>query len=225
MRFLVLYIVIFLAAVNVNGQIEKERVKLVIPADTSAVTPPADAPTPNTLDKKLDNKSIFDQPNLIHPKPLIDRDKDLGFGKKNNLLRAGQGTDLEQRINKQVQREDEGMVVFKRNQFLGDIKTESGKVKIVYRDHQLEDGDLIRIIINDEVVQYRVMLTNMSKSIEVFLKDGFNKVDFKALNQGTSGPNTAEFRVYDDAGNLLSAKQWNLATGYKASIIIVKEVE
>jgi hypothetical protein len=52
---------------------------------------------------------------------------------------------------------------------------------------------------------------------------GFNKVDFEAINQGESGPNTAEFQVYDDKGQLISANQWNLATGFKASIILIKD--
>ena len=38
-----------------------------------------------------------------------------------------------------------------------------------------------------------------------------------------TGPNTAEVRVYDEAGNLTAANQWNLATGVKATFIIVKE--
>ena len=48
------------------------------------------------------------------------------------------------------------------------------------------------------------------------------RVDFEAINQGESGPNTAEFQVYDDKGQLISANQWNLATGFKASIILIK---
>ena len=59
--------------------------------------------------------------------------------------------------------------------------------------------------------------------IATIIPKGFNKIDFEALNQGTAGPNTAEFRVYDDQGLLVSANQWNLATGFKATIIIVKE--
>ena len=50
-----------------------------------------------------------------------------------------------------------------------------------------------------------------------------NKIDFVALNQGSSGPNTAELRIYDDSENLLSANQWNLATGSTATLIIVKK--
>ena len=49
------------------------------------------------------------------------------------------------------------------------------------------------------------------------------KIDFEALNQGTAVPNTAEVRVYDDKGSLISASQWNLGTGFKATILLVKE--
>ena len=44
-----------------------------------------------------------------------------------------------------------------------------------------------------------------------------------ALNQGDSGPNTAELRIYDDNDILISSNQWNLATGAKATLIIVKQ--
>ena len=54
------------------------------------------------------------------------------------------------------------------------------------------------------------------------LKNGFNVVDFVALNQGTSGPNTAEIIVYDDQGKLVGTNRWNLATGVKATYIIYK---
>ncbi|ETN95523.1 secreted protein [Zhouia amylolytica AD3] len=219
-------IVLLFSFSSINAQIEKEKIKLVIPADSSAIAPPSDVPKPDLNKKEKSNFSLLNSPNLRRPEPLIDRSKSLGFGEKSKLLRAGEGLGLEQRLNKSVRpREDENMAVFKRNQFLGDIKTTSGKIEIRYRDHQLEDGDMVKVIINDEVVQVRVVLTNMSKGISVPLKDGFNTIEFKALNQGTSGPNTAEFRVYDENGVLLSAKQWNLATGYKASMVVVKEVE
>ena len=56
-----------------------------------------------------------------------------------------------------------------------------------------------------------------------YLVCGFNKIDFIALNQGSSGPNTAEVRVYNENGDLVSANQWNLATGVRATYILVKE--
>ena len=49
-----------------------------------------------------------------------------------------------------------------------------------------------------------------------------DEIDFVALNQGSSGPNTAEVRVYDDIGNLVGNNRWNLATGVKATYIVYK---
>ncbi|MNG26625.1 hypothetical protein D3C84_1116380 [compost metagenome] len=93
----------------------------------------------------------------------------------------------------------------------------------MYRDAQYVDGDLIRVYLNGEIIQTQVYLDSNFKGFEIALKKGFNKIDFEALNQGDSGPNTAEFRVYDDKKKLVSASEWNLGTGFKASIIIVKE--
>lgn len=109
------------------------------------------------------------------------------------------------------------------DQYFGDFKSNATSVNISYRDHGYVDGDLIQVRLNDDVVQARVFLNGSFSGFKLDLQKGFNKIDFVALNQGESGPNTAEFRVVDDMGNLVSANRWNLATGVKATIIIVKE--
>ena len=78
-------------------------------------------------------------------------------------------------------------------------------------------------MVNDKEVVPRVLLMERFRSISIDLVMGFNKIDFVALNQGTSGPNTAEVRVFDDEGKLVGANRWNLATCVKATYIIVKE--
>ncbi|WNH12334.1 hypothetical protein [Thalassobellus suaedae] len=109
------------------------------------------------------------------------------------------------------------------DQFLGDFKSKAKFVNVVYRDHGYVDGDVIQVLVNDDIIHARVFLSGGFKGFKLDLQKGFNKIDFLALNQGSSGPNTAEFRVVDDAGNLVSANQWNLAKGVKATIIIMKE--
>ena len=52
---------------------------------------------------------------------------------------------------------------------------------------------------------------------------GFNRIEFEALNQGSSGPNTAQVLVTDDTGVVIHNNRWNLSTGSRASLIIVKE--
>ena len=109
------------------------------------------------------------------------------------------------------------------DQFLGDFRSNGTKVNIICRDHEFPDGDLVRVFVNDEIFIPSLLLTAGYKSFDVPLTIGFNKIVFLALNQGESGPNTAEFQVFDDNGVLVSSKKWNLLTGVKATIIVTKE--
>ena len=112
---------------------------------------------------------------------------------------------------------------FKADQYLGDFISSTKNVRIVFRDHQEPDGDRVQIRFNDDVIYPNILLTQRYKKMDVKLLEGFNKIDFVALNQGESGPNTAEVRVYDDDGNVMMSNLWNLATGSKATFIVVKQ--
>lgn len=109
------------------------------------------------------------------------------------------------------------------NQYLGDFKTGVSKVNIIYRDHMYPDGDRVRVFVNDDVVMPNVLLQSSFSGFQLDLVEGFNKIDFQALNQGDSGPNTAELQILDSSGNVIAASQWNLATGVKATLIVIKE--
>lgn len=110
----------------------------------------------------------------------------------------------------------------KGNQFFGDFTNNGAFVRVYCRDHQAFDGDRISILVNDKLEIHDVLLTNNFKGFQIELKPGFNKVEFLALNQGESGPNTAEFSVLDEKGTTISSAQWNLATGSKAHFVIIK---
>lgn len=107
-------------------------------------------------------------------------------------------------------------------QDLGKYYTSSDAVKISWRDSQVVDGDRVDIIVNDTVVVHNVTLLAKYHSIYVDLKGGFTKIEFKALNQGQSGPNTADFKVETEKGTVLTHGQWNLLTGVKAHLTVVK---
>ena len=111
----------------------------------------------------------------------------------------------------------------KKDQDLGDVKTGGEFVEVYCRDHEFVDGDKVRIIVNGEVIYNSLSLVGRYSPILVKLKDGFNTIEFEALNQGSSGPNTAELKVLDDIGQPLAKNEWNLLTGAKANIIVVKE--
>jgi len=106
---------------------------------------------------------------------------------------------------------------------LCDVKTGSKFVSVKYRDHEYVDGDRIRIYVNKDIVQSSVYLGGSFSGFTLTLEEGENEIVFEALNQGSSGPNTAELHVYDDNGTIISAKEWNLLTGHRATIKVIKE--
>ena len=111
---------------------------------------------------------------------------------------------------------------YAKDQFLGELSTQADNVNIKYRDHEYVDGDRIRVYVNGDVVQSNVSLGSAFSGFVLALIPGENVIEFEALNQGSSGPNTAELHVYDDNGLIISAKEWNLLTGRKAIIRVNK---
>ncbi len=111
----------------------------------------------------------------------------------------------------------------KKDQYLGDFTTSGKFVEVYCRDHEYVDGDRVRILVNGEVVYNNLPLTGGYSPLLIKLKDGFNTIEFEALNQGSSGPNTAELKVFDDNGQPITQNEWNLLTGAKANVIILKE--
>ncbi len=110
-----------------------------------------------------------------------------------------------------------------KDQYLGDFKTTAKTATFMYRDHEFVDGDMIRIYVNGEIAIPQARLEGSFKGFDLPLQSGFNKIDFEALNQGSSGPNTAQLNIYDEIGNLLASYEWNLLTGNKATAILVKQ--
>lgn len=170
--------------------------------------------------------------------PNIDKDKTSGNIKKDKSLYSEKETEIpfsmiyndglrsageifEERWNKEAQAL--GIKRFMSDQFLGSYNIDSKFVNIVCRDHEYPDGDRVSVSVNDNVVYRSVTLTSQYRRLQIDLSNGINKIDITALNQGDSGPNTAEFVVYDDKGNVVSSKEWNLLTGVKATITFINE--
>ena len=126
------------------------------------------------------------------------------------------------RLNAQANESKKNINKFKVDMFLGEISTDGELITIVLRDHEYPDGDIIEVLVNDKIVLPAILLSEKAVGFKLDLKAGFNVIDFVALNQGSSGPNTAEVRVYDDIGNLVGNNRWNLATGVKATYIVYK---
>ncbi len=107
--------------------------------------------------------------------------------------------------------------------YLGDVSTRGEFVGIAIRDHGEIDGDRILIIVNDQIVEYNVLLSGRFVKLDIPLKDGFNTIEFKALNQGYVGLNTAQVIAVDENGEVIHNNNWMLSTGATAKIVIVKK--
>lgn len=108
------------------------------------------------------------------------------------------------------------------DQYLGGFSSTSSKIYILCKDFQYPDGDRVTIYVNDEPVIIDITLESRVLQFALPLKKGLNVISFKALNQGSSGPNTAAFAIYDEDANEISSNAWNLATGAKATLSIAR---
>ncbi len=138
------------------------------------------------------------------------------------LLQAGHDLVIDPKVG---EKEKKGSKKHFGDQYLGDVKTTAKFVGIVCRDHEYVDGDRVKIYLNGEVIEPNILLSGNFKGVNIDLIKGFNRLDFEALNQGSSGPNTAQVVVADEKGQVIHNNRWNLSTGSKASLIVIKEEE
>ena len=189
---------------------------------------PAVQPLKIESNNNLDNKNqgtALKMPSVIDPSPNYNlKDsltaRNIKMLPDNELVQAGHNLKIDPKIGT---REKDKANKHYGDTYLGDIKNNGKFVGIVCRDHEFVDGDRVKIYANGEVVEPNILLTSAFKGINLNLDKGFNRLDFEALNQGSSGPNTAQVDVYDEKGQLIYSNKWNLSTGSKASMIIVKE--
>jgi hypothetical protein len=110
---------------------------------------------------------------------------------------------------------------FAKDMYLGDFVTTSDKIVFLCRDHMMFDGDRVQVRLNGQIIIQNLLLENPYKEITIPLAKGFNKIEFVALNQGESGPNTAELKAIDN-GTVITRNVWNLLTGVKATTVVVR---
>ena len=74
-----------------------------------------------------------------------------------------------------------------------------------------------------QIIHPNITLRNSAYIIDVQLKVGLNTIEFFALNEGSSSPNTAQLKVYNESDVIIASGEWLLTTGYKASLIVLRE--
>jgi len=222
MRFLLTGILLLSFTLSLSAQVDrKEKKSIRIPAveskekkDSSDTKTDKDIKTKTGIDKgsnKINGLSVK-RTNLDFLKPK----REFSMFDNNKLKHSGEI--YQKRLDKQMENV-EAIVQTISDEFLGEYNLKVEFVNIVCRDYGAVDGDLVSISLNDKIIYPRVQLTGNYRRIRIDLENGPNKLDIKALNEGFNSPNTAEFKVYDDLGNLVSSKMWALFTGYKATVV------
>ena len=170
--------------------------------------------------EKLPNpasKNPFISRTLEHSDFPVEKKEELNMRTGNDLLTAGDFIEKKWTEDKKASEE------YAADQYLGDFKTNGNFVEIYCRDYQYVDGDRVRVYVNGKMVHSSILLQANYTPVLVTLESGFNTIEFEALNQGTSGPNTASFKVIGEDGRMITSSEWNLLTGAKATMIVVKE--
>ena len=204
MKKILLFVLITFSTFTYSQVENRNRNVDVAPPKTKTILPLVTPVNPNAFTIKKEEK----------------KDLPKGMMNKSNEYFLNPGDSYAKRLNKEKEKNPNNYLG---DAYLGDVATVSDAANIVCRDFEYVDGDRVRIMVNDEIVVQNLTLDSRFRGINLKLGEGFNKIDFIALNQGDSGPNTAELRIYDDNKKLISSNQWNLATGAKATLIIVKK--
>ena len=163
--------------------------------------------------------STTNRPYLYH-KPLTDF-----FKKPSGIDMTAKSTLLKPtwKIKQKFKEGQKDNSKFGRDHYLGDLKTKSKYIRIKCRDHEYVDGDRIRLLLNKGIIHPNITLTGSFYVIDIEMEEGLNTIEFEALNEGLSSPNTAELKIYDENDVLLSSNRWLITTGYKARLIILKQ--
>lgn len=200
-----------------NAQLDKPLEGIRITPLDSLITTDLDFNLKLSPIAGLSNKNV---PLKINYTPIGD-----SFKKKSGVNMAAKSTlqkpswDIKQKFT-----EDKADVSrFSKDYNLGDLRTGSRTVIIKCRDHEYVDGDRIRLMVNNVVIHPNLTLSGEFYSIDIDLKDGVNVVQFLALNEGLSRPNTAQLQVLDEAGLVIGSNRWFITTGYRANLTIIKD--
>lgn len=216
----IIFSLTFIIAFALAAQAQPDRSTggLVIPRSDKPTTSPTPSPTPSgyvspfKVDPfKKEFKSTLQVGAEEKPSTILEQ--------KNNYTTGG--SEYADRVA--IKPKGESSDAYKGNIDYGIIRTKSPYIILSAYDFGAEDGDRVKVTVNDVVVTYNVTLSNYTQVIIINLSEGFNDIRIEALNQGTLGPNTGGFTIYDSNENKLKNNEWNLATGFHGKFLVIRE--
>ncbi|MBF0437260.1 MAG: S8 family serine peptidase [Magnetococcales bacterium] len=103
-------------------------------------------------------------------------------------------------------------------QQLSDVTVNQPNVTIKFWDHGSEDGDRIAIWVDNDLIESDLTLTKSGQSYSLPISKGTSRtITIKALNVGTSSPNTATVSISNVVSGS-SDQKWSLKTGETAAL-------
>ena len=223
MKLFLSFTILFLLTLSVDAQIDSQKKSIAIPAieskketnDTQKITP----------SQPINNNTNFGSLNVPNLSTGVEAPK-----KQFSLFSEEFGNPGEL-YSKQLKKQEDDLkpegygenTGLKADAYWGDYVTKSEYIDISYRDFGQVDGDLLRILVDDDVIKSNEALTGGFNGFRLRLKEGFNKIEFYAVNEGSLLPNTAEYKIVDQWKHVITGKIWALSKGIKVTIIIIKE--
>ncbi len=209
---------------SMNAQIDSRNKSISIPAiespkdslDSKSILPSKPIESNNTFKGFSTPKT---SPQFNFPKKEFSMTGGEVFGNPGELYQK-RFDKIEEDLKPEENGENSGL---KENAFWGDYRTKSDYIDISYRDFGLVDGDYLRVLVDDDIIRSNELLIANFTGFRLKLKEGINKIEFYAINEGSVLPNTAEYRIIDQWSYLITGKIWALAAKVKVTIIIVKE--
>ncbi len=220
MRFIVFFLLLFSCTFvhNAYAQIDARKEGFKIEAiDSTTIEVPLDARLKLSPIVGLTSKNIRPKINFTELSDPFKKKSGVNMVQKSDLVQPTW------KIKQKFGEDQKDLAQFSKDFNLGELSTKSKLIVIKCRDHEYVDGDRIKLMLNNAVIHPNIVLKGDFFVIDVDLVEGYNTINFVALNEGTSSPNTAQLQVFDQDGNLLASNKWLIRTGFKASLTIYKE--
>jgi hypothetical protein len=112
--------------------------------------------------------------------------------------------------------------IFTTDQSIGGLLTSATSVQLHVVDTGVEDGDEVELKHNGNIV-FSGVVTTAGNTYPVDLAPGLNHFEFKALNEGSLPPNTAQVSVLGVNDANFGNTSFNLSTGQVATLDIVRQ--
>ena len=102
---------------------------------------------------------------------------------------------------------------------LTNVTVSKRTITVTFWDHGTEDGDIINILLNGQVIQGGITLTKAPRSINITINDSNAVFGVQAVNEGKYPPNTASVR-FSDVTTGKPVQVYSIKSGQKADMSI-----